>query len=288
MRKFKQYFGFFVIGALVVAAILIWTAVFAKAQSSRVLKVDFFDIGQGKAIFIEEPGGNQILIDGGPDNSVLTKLSAAMPFYDRQIDVLILTHPDADHLSGLIEVAKRYDIGQIIETGIVDKTPENQAWEKTIKDKNIKVIYAQGGQIIKAGENAVLKILFPNRSLVGESPSNTNSSSIVARLDYGQNSFLFTGDTESQAEAFLVGSGANIDVDVLDVSHHGSKNATGEEFLNAVTPDVAVIQVGANNRYGHPAPETLQRLNGIKIFRTDKDGDVNFSCDLGKCLAGSK
>ncbi len=279
-RKFKQYFGFLVVGTLVIAAILVWTAVFAKAQNVGELEVHFFDIGQGKAIFIEAPDGNQILIDGGPDNSVIEKLSAAMPVFDRDIDLLILTHPDSDHLNGLVEVLKRYNVAKIMETGIVDSTPEYAAWNNLIKEKNIPVVYVQGGEKIKIGKGFLMEILYPNRSLAGEAPSNTNSSSIVARLDYGQNSFLFTGDTEPVTESYLVGSGTNIDVDILDVSHHGSKNATGEEFLSAATPETAVIQVGANNRYGHPAQETLDRLKNAKVYRTDLCGDIDILSDL--------
>jgi competence protein ComEC len=284
MRKLKQYFGFFVVGALVVVVILVWTAVFAKADSSS-LKVDFFDVGQGKAVFIEEPGGSQILIDGGPDGSVVEKLSSAMPYFDRKIDLLILTHPDSDHLTGLIEVLKRYSVESIIETGIADPTALYQEWHKIIEEKNIPLIFALAGQKIKIGDQFLLEILFPNRSLVGQSFSNTNSSSIVAKLSYGKNSFLFTGDAEEPTEFYLVGSGAEINADILDVGHHGSKNSTSQEFLKAVSPDVAIIQVGKNNRYGHPAQEILERLKDIKVFRTDLQGDIDFSCDFEKCAS---
>jgi len=275
LRKFKQYFSFFIVGALGVAAILVWTAVFARAQNAGQLEVHFFDVGQGKAIFIEEPAGNQILIDGGPDNSVIEKLSSAMPVFDRDIDLLILTHPDADHLNGLIEVLKRYSVGQIIETGIADSSANYGIWHNLIKEKNIPMIMACAGQEIKIGEGFLLKILFPSQNLAGQSFKNTNSSSIIARLLYGKNSFLFTGDAEEPTEAYLIGSGAIVDSDILDVGHHGSKNSTSQEFLDAVSPEAAVIQVGANNRYGHPAQEALERLNGVKIYRTDLCGDID-------------
>ena len=282
MLRNKQKLIFFWLGVLIVAAIFVWLAVFVKAESLK-LKVDFFDVGQGKAVFIEERGGSQILIDGGPDSSVLERLSGVMPFYDREIDLLILTHPDADHLAGLIEVLKRYSIGKIIETGIADPSADYQQWQRLIKEKNIPLVYALAGQKIKIGDNFVLEILFPTRSLVGQSFSNTNSSSIVARLSYGKNSFLFTGDAEEATEFYLLQNSANIGSDILDVGHHGSKNSTGQEFLEAVSPDVAVIQVGAKNRYGHPAQETLDKLKNTKIYRTDLEGDIDFSCDVEKC-----
>lgn len=261
-------------------AVLVWTAVFAKAEQKN-LEVHFFDIGQGKAIFIEEPGGNQILIDGGPDNSVLEKLSGAMPFYDRNIDLLILTHPDADHLNGLVEVLKRYDVGQILEAGIMEKSAEYDEWHRLIKEKNVVVTNALAGQKIKIGDGFLLEILYPNQNLAGQAVSSTNSASVVSRLDYGKTSFLFTGDEEGAEEAYLSGSGANIDVDVLDVSHHGSKNSTGEEFVAAVSPKIAVIQAGRKNRYGHPAQEALDRLSvaNTKIYRTDLCGDINIFSD---------
>lgn len=278
MKRFKQNFIFFYLGAFLVVAILVWTTVFTQAQSELV-KVHFLDVGQGKAVFIEAPDGNQILIDGGPDNSVLEKLAAAMPFFDREIDLLILTHPDSDHLNGLVEVLKRYEVDKIIETGIADSSAEYQVWHNLIKEKNIPVVFALAGQKIKIGKGLALEILYPNRSLVGESFSNTNQSSIVARLVYGQNSFLFTGDAEQATEYFLTVTGTNLDSDILDVSHHGSKNSSSEEFLNVVSPQTAIIQVGLKNRYSHPAQETLERLAGFEIFRTDICGNIDILSD---------
>lgn len=287
MKITKDKIIFFWLGGMAIGAILIWTAVFAKAGSAN-LKVDFLDVGQGKAIFIETPDGNQILIDGGPDNSVVEKLSEAMPFFDREIDLIILTHPDSDHLNGLIEVLKRYSVDKIVETGIVDPSAEYQTWGNLIKEKNIPVAFALAGQKIKIGEGFMLEILYPNRSLVGQSFSNTNQSSIVARLEFGKNSFLFTGDAEESTEYFLVATGVNLDSDILDVGHHGSKNSTSQGFLEAVSPETAVIQVGKNNRYGHPAQETLERLKNIKILRTDILGDINFTCDIQNCAESSQ
>lgn len=278
MRITKDKIIFFWLGGMAVGAILVWSAVFARAQSG-LLEVHFFDIGQGKAIFIETPDGNQILIDGGPDNSVLEKLSGQMPFFDREIDLIILTHPDSDHLNGLVEVLKRYTVDKIIETGVQDPSGEYQAWHILIREKDIPVTFALAGEKIKIGDGFALEILYPNRSLVGQTFSNTNQSSIVARLIYGKNSILLTGDAEASTEAYLVGSGANLDSDILDVSHHGSKNSTSQEFLETVTPQVVIIQVGKGNRYGHPHQETLQRLNGIKVLRTDLCGDIKILSD---------
>src|SRR4030042_2384822 len=282
LKKTEQKLIFLWLGGLLVGAILIWTAVFAKAGSGN-LKVNFFDIGQGKAIFIEEPGGSQILIDGGPSDMVLERVSEAMPYFDREIDLLILTHPDSDHLTGLIEVLKRYSVGRIIETGIDDPGALYQEWRKIIREKNIPVVYALAGQKIKIGDDFLLEILFPAQSLIGQNFSNTNSSSIVSRLSYGKNSFLFTGDAEEATEYYLRATGADIDSNILDVGHHGSKNSTSREFLEEVSPEIAVIQAGKNNRYGHPAAETLEKLKEIKVFGTDLEGNVSFLCDFEEC-----
>ncbi|MDD5590079.1 MAG: ComEC/Rec2 family competence protein [Candidatus Portnoybacteria bacterium] len=280
MKNFSQKFIFSWLGVLGLGAILVCLAVFTNAQGGP-LEVRFFDVGQGKAVLIKTPEGHDILIDGGPDNSVLQKIGEALPFYDRKIDLLILTHPDSDHLNGLIEVVERYEVAAVIESGISEKSPENEKWELLLKEKNISVNFAKAGQKIKTGKELSFEIFYPNISLAGKTPSNTNSASIVVRLDYGENSFLFTGDAEEAAENYLLGTGANVDVDILDVSHHGSKNSSSLDFLRSVSPEAAIIQVGADNRYGHPHEETLEKLesSGAKIFRTDLCGDINISAD---------
>ena len=276
----RKYLIFYFLGFLLIGAVLVYAAVFTKAQAGLLL-VDFFDVGQGKAIFIETPDKHQILIDGGPDNSVLEKLSGVMPFFDREIDLVILTHPDSDHLSGLIDVLERYKVDGIIETGIFDSSAIYKKWQSLIKEKNIPVIYASAGEKIKIGDSFLLLTLFPVQNISGKSFENTNSTSIVSRLIYGKISFLFTGDAEAATESYLVASNVYIDSDILDVGHHGSKNSSSQGFLEAVTPQTAVIQVGAKNRYGHPAPETLQRLDEVKtkIYRTDLCEDVKILSD---------
>lgn len=287
-QKIKNNLGWVVLAALAAGAVFVWLAIFAQAVGDRV-KIDFFDVGQGSAILVAAPNGNQVLIDGGPSDIILAKLGQALPLTDKKIELVILTHPDADHLSGLIEVLKRYEVGQILETGIADNTTEYQAWNELIKQKNIPVVFASAGQTIKMADNLAIKILYPLGKINGQDFSKkTNATSIVGKIIYGQNSILFTGDAEEQTEQPLVILGADLRADILAVGHHGSKTSTSEEFLAAVAPQIAVIQVGAKNRYGHPAPETLARLKGVGIFRTDQAGDIDFICDLEKCLAGGQ
>lgn len=272
---------YWVIGLVVLFGmnIFAWIAVFQLGNRNK-LEVDFFSVGQGDSEFIQTPQGKQILIDGGPDNSVLEKLGKVMPFWDRSIDLVILTHPEKDHLAGLIEVLKRYKIDYVLWNGIVRDTAEYNEWVSELKDENIQVVYAKAGEKIFAG-NAEIDILSPLNSLAGEQFSDSNDTSVVTKLIYGENSFLFTGDLTSSGEKAILDSGENATADVLKVGHHGSKTSTSEVFLEAVSPQDAVIEVGADNPYGHPTQEVLDRLQnyGINILRTDLDGDIKFFSD---------
>ena len=262
---------------LFAATFFIWQAVFAQTDRG-FLRVYFFDVGQGAAVFIEDAKGRQILIDGGPDETILERLGRVLSFYDRTIDLVILTHPDSDHLSGLLAVLKNYEIGQILETGISDSSSEYAFWQKETQEKKIKVNYAHFGQKVKL-EGGALEILYPLFSLEDKSFKNTNDTSIVSRLAVGRISFLLTGDAEKKTEWQLVANNIFLDSDVLQVAHHGSKTSTSKEFLEAITPEAAVIQVGAENRYGHPAQEVLERLAAGKIYRTDLDGTIEILTD---------
>jgi len=284
---------YYLLSALLLAVILIWLSVFQfspasifRAGKQPELKVDFFDVGQGNAVFIEAPNKNQVLIDGGPGSQILNKLGSEMPFFDRNIDIVVLTHPDADHLNGLIDVLQKYDVGEVIDPCINDSTAAYQEWLRLIEEKKIKRLCAQAGQKIKLAENTEMDILYPLKSLVGMSFKNTNDSSIVAKLKNGENSIILTGDAEEKTEYQLINSGTDVRAQILQVGHHGSKSSTSEEFLKAINPETAIIQVGLKNRYGHPHQQTLDRLKniGAKIFRTDLDGDIGFLCDASRCV----
>ncbi len=281
-QRIKSKIHYLILAGLLAVVIFVWQAVFAQRVEDKI-KIDFFDVGQGSAILIDAPNGNQALIDGGPSGAILNKLGEALPFSDRKIELVILTHPDSDHLSGLIEVLRRYEVGQILETGIADSSAEYQVWNDLIEAKNVPVVFARAGQAIKIADNLIIEILYPLDKISGQNFKNTNNTSIVSKLFYGKNILLFTGDAEGAVENPLLFSGADLRADILQVAHHGSKNSTSNEFLAAVAPQIAVIQVGAKNRYGHPAQELLDRLKGVEIFRTDQDGDVNFLCDLSAC-----
>lgn len=276
MQKFAKNFKFYFLGALILAAFFVWYAVYAEGRQE--LEVDFLDVGQGDAIFIQAPGGGQILIDAGPNKAVLRELSKVMPFYDRSIDMVIESHPDSDHIGGLPEILNRYEVGVVMESGASSDSAIYAEAEKLISEKNIKKILARRGMRINLGDGGYLDILFPDRDVAG---MDTNDSSIVAKLQYGDKSFLFTGDLPQKMEKYLTSLDSNppvgrLDSDILKVGHHGSKTSSSEEFLGYISPEYAVISAGKDNKYGHPHQEILDRLQkfGVNILRTDELGAI--------------
>ncbi len=250
---------------LFLISLFVWGAVY-DLNREKDLEVIFFNVGQGDSIYIEMAGGKQVLIDGGPSSAVLEKLSKEMPFYDRKIELLVLTHPDHDHLFGLVEVLKNYEVDNVLQTKASKDTQEFKKWEKELKREGARVITAERGQIISF-KGVFFKVLHPSAIL----DKNVNDASIVLKLFHGSNTFLFTGDITEKIEKSL----ENIDSDILKVAHHGSKSSSCSQFLEKVSPSLAVISVGKNS-YGHPDSGVLSRLEefGIQVKRTDKDNDV--------------
>jgi len=276
MKKGAREVSFFILGILFFLNILAWLAVY-DLNKPQLLEVNFFDVGQGEAIFIETPQSHQILIDGGPDSTILEKLSKEMPFWDRSIDLIILTHPEADHLAGLIEVLKRYRVENILWTGVVRDTAEYREWLRLIKKERAKIVLAKSGQTITTSPGlVVMEVLYPFENLKGEILKNSNNTSIIAKLIFSKNYFLFTGDVYKSVERKLVDRGWDLDSDILKIAHHGSKTSSAEEFIKAISPETAIISVGKDNTYGHPHQEVLETLEkyGIKVLRTDLNGDI--------------
>lgn len=264
--------------------VLAWLAVYDLER--RELEVVFFDIGQGDAIFIETPQKHQVLIDGGPDAAILEKLGKVMPFWDRTIDLVILTHPEHDHIAGLIEVLKRYKVENILWTGIVRNTSEYSEWVKLVQEEKANVFAAKAGEKIKSGK-VLLEVLHPFENLAGQEFENSNDTSIINRLIFGRTSFLFTGDISKSVEKKLAVNAKNtIGSNILKVSHHGSKTSTAPEFLTEVVPEIAVISAGRKNPYGHPHQEVLETLADydITVLRTDIEGDIKITSDGERLL----
>ena len=250
------------------------------------LQIYFFDVGQGDSIFIEAQDGTQILIDGGPTNKILPFLGGVMPFYDHSIDAVILTHPHADHVSGLIEVLKRYSVSEVIESGASYNTAEAQEFENLISEKHIKKIIIDKPVKLSFFKNAALNFLFPDKSFEGQILKNVHDSALVSELDFEGKKILFMADAEKKLERYLLQKGVLEDIDVLKAGHHGSKTSSNDFFLKAVKPEYAVISVGARNRYGHPHQDVLSRLAsaGAKIFRTDLDGTITLEIRNGELI----
>jgi competence protein ComEC len=270
MKNIKYYF----LDLLLLTAIFVWYAVFAESREG--LEIDFLDVGQGDAIFIQAPNGNQILLDAGPNKKVLSELGKVMPFYDRKIDLIIESHPDNDHIAGLISVFERYKVGAIMDSGVVADTPVYKELENEIKNTGTRKILATRGMRVNMGDGVYLDVLLP---VVNNSNLSSHNGMVVLKLNYGDNSFLLAGDMESKMEKYLLTIDKNIKSDVLKIGHHGSKTSTSEAFLGYVSPQYAVISVGADNRYGHPHQEILDRLNqfGIPILRTDQQGRIKIT-----------
>ncbi|MFH1671664.1 MAG: ComEC/Rec2 family competence protein [Candidatus Portnoybacteria bacterium] len=272
-KSFKITFSVLVV--LFGGTVITWSIVFSLT-SNGILEVIFFDVGQGDAIFVETPSKKQVLIDGGPDKSVLEKLNQEMPFYDRNIDLVILTHPDADHLTGLIEVLEYYQVGHILASGFENDTATYKLWQELIEEKDIDLTLAQTGQKIFLEDNIVLEILWPDQSKM-ETISESNNASVVGRLVYRQSEILLTGDIERKIENILLSQ--DLESDILKVAHHGSKTSTSYNFFQAVNPQIAIISVGEDNRYKHPNEEVLKQLENISVYRTDENGDIKVFTD---------
>lgn len=265
------------------------TAIFAFWLTFRApenLEIDYLDVGQGDAELIQTPFGQNILIDGGPGDKVLKSLGKALPWWDRKIDLMILTHPHDDHVTGLIEVLKRYQVKKILYTGVNHDSPNYIAWLETVRAKKISLTIIDRPQVIELGKDCALEIIYPNKNLSGLAVENLNNSSIIAKLVYKENKFLFVGDAEEEVEKELLKLKIDLKADVLKIGHHGSTTSTSEDFLRAVSPLKAVIEVGADNEFGHPQVRILKRLENadIEIFRTDLLGNIRLKSDGKKIM----
>jgi competence protein ComEC len=270
------------IAGLAVVAILVWVTVASLPDGK--LHVTFFDVGEGDAIFIETPRGQQILIDGGPSPTILiSALGRKMPFWDRSLDLVILTHADEDHVTGLIPVVERYRVGQVLDSGYEHDNPTYKHWLELISEKQIPVRLARAGMCVETGNGVQLMILHPGPELIRYTEADSNNNSVVTRLVMGRVSFLLPGDIEEEAENMLIASGQELTSTVLKVSHHGSNTSSSAAFLKAVNPELAVISVGADNRFGHPSPQVLERLEELvgaeHVLRTDEDGTIEMVTD---------
>ncbi len=271
---------------LLAAAILV--SFTAASMPDDNLHVSFLDVGNGDAILIQTPAHQDILIDGGPSpQAIALELGDKMPFWDRTIDLLVLTHPHADHLAGLVEVLRRYHVKQVLSPNLNHDSPLYGEWLNLIKEKGIEYTVARVGQQIDLGKGVILKVLNPQISLLTDTGSDIDNNGVVLQLSMGDVSFLFTADTGQEAEFELISHRVKLTSTVLKVGHHGSDTSTSQEFLAVVNPHLAVISVSADNKFGHPSDEVMARLkkklSSENIYRTDEHGTIEFTTN-GKRL----
>lgn len=266
-----------VVGALGVGGILIWATL--GSQPDGRLHVYFLDIGQGDGIFIQTPSGRQVLIDGGASpQTLMSELGAVMPFWDRSIDLLVLSHPDGDHMNAQIEVPARFAVTTALNTEFGQEHVDSERWQQAMSAAGVDIQVQQQGGWLDLGDGVALWTLWPSpNGFVTDDMDNENS--LVMKLVYGEFSVLLTGDAGRPSEDVWRIAGLPLASTVLKVGHHGSTTSTGATFVAQVNPQMAVIQVGAENRYGHPHPETLNRLDGRLILRNDTQGRIHIWSD---------
>lgn len=238
------------------------------------------DVGQGDALFIESPTGTQVLVDAGPARKILGPLSRVMSPFDRSIDAVVITNPDADHISGFSDILKRYKVGLVLEPGTINDSKVYKNLKDKVDSKNIPNILAKKGMKLDLGGGVFVDILFPDRDV---STWDSNDGSVVARLSYGDTSIMLTGDSTIKTEKIILEQLKNEELKstILKVGHHGSRTSSGDVFVKAVTPAYALISDGKDNKYGHPHGEVLDVLSsvGAKILRTDMLGNIIMKCD---------
>lgn len=261
----------FLSAALIIFLLLFSCACFPVSQDTAA-EIHFIDVGQADSILILS-GDFAVLIDAGTNSAGEEVLKYIKEQDVSKIDYLIGTHPHEDHIGGLDTVIEGLDIGEIIMPRHSSNTQTYEDVLLTAQNKGLKITAAQAGNSFTAGECSFY-ILAPD----GEY-SNTNNYSVVMRMTVGNVSVLFTGDAESQSEERMLESGAQLKSDLLKIGHHGSDTSTSDQFLQAVSPKYAVISVGENNSYGHPSSQTLEKLSGIELYRTDLMGTIIASTD---------
>ena len=278
--KKNKLFTLFVL-LLIFVGILFWVENRKiNVEKEKVLTLYMLDVGQGDAILVESPTGVQVLIDTGSPNKILSQLAKVMSPADRSIDIVFITHPDQDHIGGILDVLDNYTVGSVFESGVLVESQTFKNFRKELAEKNIQDILARKGTHLELGDGGYIDILFPDRDVSGW---KTNDGSIVAKLVYGENSIMLTGDAPIETEEIILSENSteSLESDILKVGHHGSKGSTSVDFLKAVSPKSALISVGLNNKYGHPKQEVLDLFNNFKvqIFRTDELGQIEVKCD---------
>ncbi|MBI4023193.1 MBL fold metallo-hydrolase [Candidatus Berkelbacteria bacterium] len=271
--------AWFIATAVLVVGLLVQVLEQPEAANG-LLRVRVLDVGQGDAILVDTPSGEHLLVDGGPDDSVLVGLSRFLA-PPPTLTLVVATHNDADHIGGLPAVLETYPVTEVWITGAIHTTETFERWLRAIPGSGARTTVVQAGHEATFGE-ARLRVLHPFEDFTGVRPDENHQTTIVLKLTYGATSFLLTGDLGFEQEALMIERAPELlGATVLKVTHHGSQYGTSERFLEYVHPELAVVSVGADNRYDHPTPELLERLSavGLDPYRTDKNGTVTFRSD---------
>lgn len=270
-RKIAYFFA----AAIVMIIIFLVVAVYAYDKDKQpYLAVSFLDVGQGDAIYIEFPGGETMLVDGGPDNSVLHALSGVMPWWKRHIDYVVVTHADTDHYGGLWGVIEKYSIGTVVLSGVSTDDEQFKKFLSDVRSRSLLIREVTAPAIWHFESGPSVEFLWPQKN---EMISDDNASSLVMRFVWGEAEYLLAGDIPDAVERRLPA----LQADVLKIAHHGSKSSSGLEFLQSVNPAYCIISAGQDNQYGHPHPDVINRLKqvGCEIYETATAGTIRFKGD---------
>lgn len=270
-KNLKIYFLIF----LALIALSIWSTYLQEPDSN--LHIYALDVGQGDAILIQKQNF-QVIVDGGPDNSVIERLAEVMPLEDKKIEVIILTHPHADHVTGLVEVLKRYNVEKVVYSGVNYQSNIFAEFKEEVEIKKIPVENPKNGQENIYQHEIKLTYLWPGENTANYS-DNLNDTSIVFRLDFGNSSALFSGDCEVECwSGIMQDLDSNIKADLLKIAHHGSNNGTSEEMLERIKPRYAIISLGKDNKFGFPHQQVIRALekSGASFIRTDEMSTIDF------------
>lgn len=277
MQYLRRNYKLAILLMLILVNFFIWQAFFSERPSQ--MKVAFLNVGQGDSTYIETPFHQQVIIDGGPNSAVLSEIGKLLPWYDKYIDVLIISNADIDHYGGFIDIIRRYKIGVIIESGTEGAAPSYKTLESLIESKRIKHLFARRGDSLQLDSGIHIDFLFPDRELPN---AKTNNASLISRLVFGSTTVMFTGDAPSNTLEYVAKTeGVKVKSDILKIAHHGSKSSASIPFISAVSPKYATISAGLNNKFGHPNVETMDLLKFFNVIPiiTFQKGTIVFKSD---------